>query len=190
MEYFRELVLPSLVTDVQAIFWEYLFPHGIWNRNQTLKNLGISYDNPDNKQILLILNKYPFLHNHMLIFTLPPKFTTHIHMDGLGDKNRPRNYSCNIPIEGCNNNCITEFFDADQSKFLADVSGTTRWHNPIEPTEKVAEYILINNPILTNTQFPHRVNNSNNLDKRISVSWTVKNDWTWDQITNYIAENY
>lgn len=188
MEYFKEFVMPSLVTDVQSVFWEHIFPLGQYNRNQSLKNVHIGPNRIEHRAMNDLIKKYPFLTQQLLVFTLPPNFATNIHIDGLGDETTPRKFSCNIPIEGCNGKCITEFFEYDDEKFVADVPSTTRFLRPGNELTKLAEYNLTVNPILTNTQMPHRVNNRANSVKRISVSWTIDHvNWTWDKIANSVA---
>jgi len=188
MEHFKEFVMPSLVTDVQSVFWEHIFPMGQYNRNQTLKNVHIGLARVEHGAMNDIIKKYPFLHRHLLVFTLPPNFATNVHMDGLGTNETARRYSCNIPIEGCDNNCITEFFEVDHTKFVADVPSTTRFLRPGSEVNKLAEYRLTTNPILTDTQFPHRVNNRASDVRRVSVSWTIDHvNWSWDKIANFVA---
>ncbi len=180
--------MPDLVADVQAIFWDHIFPMGHYNRNQTLKNVHIDPKKIEHWAMNDIVSKYPFLHPHLLVFTLPANFATNIHMDGLGTEKTTRRYSCNIPIEGCNENCITEFFEVDYAKFVADVPSTTRFLKPGTEISKLAEYRLTTNPILTDTQFPHRVNNRASDVRRVSVSWTIDHtNWSWEQIANIVA---
>jgi hypothetical protein len=57
---------------------------------------------------------------------------------------------------------------------------------PGAPKEIIDHYVLQDCPILVNTQIPHRVNNSNNTENRTSVSWTIKDSWSWEEVINYL----
>jgi hypothetical protein len=184
--YFKILNIPSLTRDVQNIFQEHILPHGMNNRNQILKNVRIDPNNPAHAQMMSITEKYPFLFIHLLIFQLPLGYVTPIHKDGLGDVDATRITSCNIPISGCGETCVTEFFEAPNEHFFSDVPNTTRFLFPDKPKEMVADYVLNNNVVLTNTQLPHRVNNKENDTERISVSWTIRKQWSWNDIAKLV----
>jgi len=191
MEYFRELVLPSLVADVQSLFWKHIDPYGLPALpTRKLRALTISPDDPRHQAMRDIMSKYPFLVEHMLIFKLPPQGSTGIHLDGLGGELPSRKHSCNIPIEGCTADSVTEFFEVDHNDLLHDKVNTTRFLSLDKPSTKLCEYILVDNPVLCNTQAAHRVNNDNGKGTRISVSWTVNPNWTFDGVAKYVAKTY
>ena len=179
---YKELVFPSLVKDVQRIFWKHILPFGRFNRNQTLKNIKIDTSISEHQPMTELMIKYPFLSNQLLVFVLPAGVATPIHMDGLGNESTNRKISCNIPVEGCDH-CVTEFFNADIKDFRADVPGVTRYLKSDSVAVKIGEYRLLENVILTNTQSPHRVDNTNGIVTRYSVSWTIEDSiWSIEAI--------
>jgi len=188
MELYKEIILPSLVNDVRSIYWEHIDPLGMpsYDPNRTLRYVKINVRDSKQQALVEILEKYPFLTDHLLLFKLPPGHNTGIHMDGLGDKLPHRNFSCNIAIEGSSTNGKTEFYDVKQSDFFFDTTNTTRFLKPGASAVKIDEYALQDNPILVNTQIPHCVNNTNSETTRVSVSWTVHSRWSWDMIANFI----
>jgi hypothetical protein len=187
---YREINLPSLVKDVQVIFWEHIDPHGLPpHPTRPLRAFRVSATDSKHQAIRDIMVKYPFLDDHLLLFKLAAKTSTGIHLDGLGDKVE-RNFSCNIPVSGCTVNSLTEFFQIDTNNLFYDKVNMTRFLKPNSPASKIYEYSMIDNPVLCNTQIPHRVNNTQGSETRVSVSWTVRYNWTWDKIADYIAKNY
>lgn len=188
MELYKEIILPSLVNDVRSIFWDHIDHLGMpaYDINRSLRHLKVDASNDKHQALVKILNKYPFLVGHLLLFKLPPGFSTDVHLDGLGDKLSIRRFSCNISIEGASANGLTEFYDVKESDFFYDTSNTTRFLKPGAPAVKIDEYALLDNPILVNTQVPHRVNNTQSEIKRVSVSWTVHPRWTWEMIANFV----
>lgn len=184
---YRKIVLPNLVEDVKSIFWDHIHPYGLPKESRMLRAVKINEKDPAHQTISGIPKKYPFLDYHLLIFIIPPNQSTLIHLDGMGDKNN-RGLSCNIPVSGCTEQGLTEFFDADITDFYTDHVRTTRFIKPGSSQNKVFEYSLTDNPVLCDTQYPHRVNNIQSSQTRISVSWTTRPDWTWDMISDYVAK--
>lgn len=186
---YREIILPSLVKDVQDIFWDHINPHGLPANARTLRGVRIDKDNPAHQQMIGITEKYPFLAYHMLLFVLSPGGATLLHKDGV-DENHNRQRSCNIPVSGCSENGVTEFYKANRNDFFVDVANATRFIKPRSQTTKIYEYALVDNPILCDTQLPHRVTNEKSKETRISVSWTTRREWTWDMIADYVEKTY
>lgn len=174
---YKKIIFPSLVDDVQKIFWDHIFPYGRLDRTNLLKNIKIDTSNPNHLPVTELMIRYPFLSNQLLVFMLPAGASTPIHMDGLGNHLTNRKISCNIPIQNCEN-CITEFFDAELNDFRHDIPGTVRYLKADAIATKIGEYQLLKDPVLTNTQKPHRVDNSKGLATRYSVSWTIE-DTLW-----------
>lgn len=192
----RSSMALDLAIEIQNIFWDKIFSIREQNNSITIKNgtfiasvLKIN-DSEKFNFIDKFQEKFPFLSKHIFVFDLPPGFATPIHLDdGPPERERingKRLLSINIPIQGCDELCPTEFFNIDP-KFLvfireANITGVF----PGAPTELVDQYVLKDCPILVNTQVPHRVNNSNNTKNRTSVSWTIKDSWSWDEVINYL----
>lgn len=181
--------------DVQEIFWTEIYPKRHQSRQEVLdKGIFISsvLKTDDSEQYAFIdrlQEKYPFLSKHMFVFDMPPYFATPIHLDNGPEEreriNGKRLLSINIPIEGCGPRCPTEFFKVAPEDLVFIRSANVTAVFPDAPRELVDQYVLEDCPILTNTQEPHRVNNLENDGTRISLSWTVKDTWQWDEVVNF-----
>ncbi len=199
--YLKSSLALTLSKKIQDIYWDKIGPireendslafktimqQGTYIRSVIKTNDSEKFDFIDELQ-----EEFPFLSKHMFVFDLPPQFITPIHMDsGPPERERingKRLLSMNIPIHGCaDGKCSTEFFNIDP-KFLvyvkeASITGVI----PGAPKEIIDHYVLKDCPILVNTQIPHRVNNSNNTENRTSVSWTIKDSWSWEEVINYL----
>lgn len=191
---FVEIVYPELVQDTQKIFYDYIFPNAIPKKEilNTLRYLTVE-ELEDHNQIKILIKKYEFLGEHLLIFSMPPQLCTAIHTDGIIDnadnthglRGWRRNYSLNIPIKNCNELCKTEFFTVNEGSMFNDVPTNTTWLKAGESAKKIAEYCLKDNPILMNPQIPHKITNSSDNTRRISVSWTINPKWSWEQLILY-----
>jgi hypothetical protein len=207
LPYFLELDLPELVRESQEAYNNDLEKikeqHTYFFEN--LERLGSIYAPlipihfPNLRKILV---KYPFLNNEILLFGCSPGFCGAIHIDVRPTEHAPsgkivkefleapRLISINIPLSGCNTNGVTEFFNTT----LDDFKFETKYHNALildstaDPS-KICEYSLTSNPILTNTQISHRVNNTNNKEFRISLSWSIRKNWTWNMLCNKLNIN-
>jgi hypothetical protein len=189
-----EIYHPQLVKDVREVFENFIFPIAE-PRNKPLAQLKyIMIDDSENMLPLKKLTeKYGFLSDHLLIFQIVPGQNGAIHADGIhsNDKNLrgwKRHYGINIPIKNCNRECITEFFKIKEEDLFIDERTNTRWLRAGASAEKIDEYYLIDNPILINPQVPHKITNSPNGKLRVSVSWTVNPEWTWDQLILYFEK--
>jgi len=188
---FIEIFYPELVNDVRAVFKEHIFPYAdpTDKPGASLRYLIID-SRQEYKSLNSLLEKYIFLSEHLFIFRLRPQQETDIHTDGIvhDAKMTPnlrgwkRQYSLNLPIKNCTSQCKTEFFNVENHAMFVDQPSNTTWLKAGEPAEKIAEYCLENNPILMNPQVPHRIINSSHDMYRISVSWTIKPDWTWEKL--------
>jgi hypothetical protein len=191
---FKEIVFPELVNDVREIFWDHIDNLGTQDL-PTMKKEGIyslnELDHPAFKPISLLRKKYIFLDPNMLIFKLRPGFATEIHLDGHPNNGRikQRPISINIPISGCNKNGITEFYSNPESDFYLEERFNVRVIKKDVSPIKTFEYSLLDNPIVTNPQVPHRINNIENSEHRITVSWTIDLSWTWEDTINYFENN-
>lgn len=193
---FKELYYPELVKDVQDIYWEHIDPlAGLReNVNRALRGLKIGIQ-PEFEKIRMLREKYTFLGSHMLVFKIPVNWTTNVHLDGISElgpkpinKMDERVISLNIPIQDCTTDCVTEFYDAGPEYFWKDMMTYTRWLLPDKTPNKICEYRLTTNPVLTNPQVPHRVNNLDGKKIRVSVSWTIDPELSWDYLCNYFDE--
>jgi hypothetical protein len=190
---FQEIIFPELVRDVQNIYHEHIdrieFQPLPIMKKEGIIGVGIK-DTIEFTEINRLRNKYPFLDKHFLIFKLRPGFATEIHLDGHPEvsyiKQRP--LSINIPISGCNKNGITEFYSNSEDDFYMEKRFNVRVTKPGIVPSKTVEYALLENPIIANTQVPHRVNNLNNTEYRITVSWTTDLSWDWNAALEYFKE--
>jgi hypothetical protein len=191
---FVEIFFPELVQDTQKIFNTHIFPNAI-PKNEILRTLRylIIDDLEDHSPIKTLTEKYDFLSGHLLVFSLPPQLCTAIHTDGIVDavdstyglRGWKRNYSLNIPIKNCNDLCKTEFFTVKKGSMFNDIPTNTTWLKAGESAEKISEYCLKDNPILMNPQIPHKITNSSDDTRRISVSWTINPEWSWERLISY-----
>lgn len=182
----KEIYLPQLVDDVRKIFWEHINPHALPEFQESpLRILKADSNNEHHREIFNITKKYPFLVGHLLIFKIQQGYASGIHKDGMVD-DVERHRSCNIPILGCNNKCITEFYKVNDDDLIYDRVRKARFIKDGSPFEKIDEYTLEENPVLCYTQQAHRVNNLNGIETRLSVSWTVSKRWTFDSIIESI----
>lgn len=191
---FVEIAYPEIVKDTQKIFNEHIFPNAI-PKKEILRSLryltidDLEVDNP----IKFLMEKYVFLSEHLLVFSLPPQLCTAIHTDGIintadstyGLRGWRRNFSLNIPIKNCNDLCKTEFFTVEEGSMFDDIPTNTTWLKAGKSAEKIAEYCLRDNPVLMNPQIPHKITNSSDNTRRISVSWTINPDWSWERLVTY-----
>lgn len=195
--FFIEIFYPELVADVRAAFKEHIFPHADPKDKPGASLRYLIIDNRyEYKFLNLLLVKYVFLSEHLFIFRLRPNQETNIHTDGIvhDAKMTPnlrgwkRQYSLNLPIKNCTSQCKTEFFNIENHAMFVDQPSNTTWLKDGEPAEKIAEYCLLNNPILMNPQVPHRIINSSHDMYRTSVSWTIKPDWTWEKLQTHFFD--
>jgi len=185
MNTYLELYYPEIVSDVRSIYWNHISPIGLKTKGNYIKSVLIDSALPEYEELRAIVNKYNFLSRHLLLIKLDPHFSTPVHLDGAEDGRR-RAISFNIPIEGCNGDCVTEFYNNPESDFIKDVPKATRWlKDDVAPTEKIGEYRLKENPIMVCPQTPHRVNNLEGSKTRLSVSWTLRLDWNFEQAAEY-----
>ncbi len=188
MDTFAEISYPELVADVQSIYWNTIHPIGQKTLGYHIKSIVIDRHNPEHLPLINIFLKYQsILSPHFLMIHLTPSYTTPIHMDGaVTGKKRPTSF--NIPIQGCNGECVTEFYDIPEESFWTDIVGATRWLKEDHTGPKIGEYRLMSNPILVCPQTPHRVNNLDGTQDRLTVSWSLRTDWSFQQALNFFKE--
>lgn len=199
----------AFARDIQEVFWKDIFPvltsqkkdeasanpnkHSlleVFNRTKVVRSVENLYNSPELEFFNRIQEKYPFLSMHMFIFELPAGFATPIHVDeGPEERERingKRVFSINVPIKGCGKLCTTEFFEVDPKDLLFVRSANTIVPRPGAPIKLFDQYVLEDCPIIIDTQIPHRVNNIKGIESRLSVSWTIKDSWSWDAVVNYL----
>lgn len=188
MDTFAEISYPELVADVQEIYWETIDIIGKRIFGNHIKSVMIDKDKLDHYPLRLIFKKYDFiLSPHFLMIHMTPNYATPIHLDGARtDKQRPTSF--NIPIQGCDGNCVTEFFDIPEEDFWLDYPNATRFLKEGKSGPKIGEYRLTTNPILVCPQTPHRVNNLDGTQDRLTVSWSLRTDWSFQQALNFFKE--
>jgi hypothetical protein len=187
---FRVLNLPELITDIQEVFFDIIDPAGHPKNELERSGRWFRFDD-DNNKIKLIRTKYPFLSDGGLILKIKPECSTAIHIDGtVYSPEKQRNGSLNIPISGCTNECVTEFFDNDLNDFHnanGTLSVSRHLKSGIVPIKSIYQYSLIDKAILTHPQIPHRVVNRSNTT-RVSVSWSVNFHLNWEQNLDYFSK--
>ena len=190
LELYKEVKIPSLVKEVKDIF-----PYAdiLSNKLNTSKSLysvsTINFLNENNETyqpFIKIVEKYPFLQKFFRILKIEPNFSLAIHLDGL-EKTNLTDYNLNIPVSGCTNESLTEFYKVNPKHIYTDLKKNTRFVIDGSPIEKIDEYKMLDNPFLCHTQIPHRVINNSNL-YRVSISWAVKKEWTIKSIINFLKE--
>lgn len=184
MDTFAEIYYPEIVNKVQNIYWSCIHPIGEKTHGHYIKSIFIDRFHPDHEELRKLYKLYDFLSPHFLLINLDPYYCTPIHLDG-AEIGKQRQISFNIPIQGCNDDCITEFFDIKENHFWKDNKSATRWLNEGQSGPKIAEYRLLKNPIMVCPQTPHRVNNSLGSERRITISWTLKLDWTFQNALEF-----
>jgi hypothetical protein len=184
MDTYAEIYHPGFVKDVQEIYWDHIHPIGLATQGVHIKSVFIDRFKPEFGPLRLVFKKYDFLAPHFLIINLDPNYSTPIHLDG-AEEGKLRPISFNIPISGCNGECVTEFYDIPLSSFWKDTKTATRWLNEGASGPKIGEYRLKENPIMVCPQTPHRVNNLNGSERRITISWSLRTDWTFQQAVEY-----
>lgn len=188
MNTFAEILYPELVADVQEIYWDTIDKIGKKTLGQHIKSIIINKENIEHYPLCRLFKKYEsILAPHFLIIHITPNYTTPIHLDG-ADPTKRRPTSFNIPIQGCIGDCVTEFFDIPESDFRIDYPNATRFLKEGVTGTKIGEYRLTNNPVLVCPQTPHRVNNLNGSLDRITVSWSLRRDWTFQQAFDFFKE--
>lgn len=185
MNTFLEIHYPELVSDVKDIYWEHIHPIGLKAQGNYIKSVLIKNNDIEYEALSSIVKKYNFLSRHLLLIKLDPNFSTPVHLDG-AEEGRRRAVSFNIPISGCNGECVTEFYNNVEDDFIKDVPKATRWlKDGVSAGLKIGEYRLTENPIMICPQTPHRVNNLEGDSVRLTVSWTLRLDWNFNQAAEY-----
>lgn len=192
---FHELNFSELVNDVREIYWDHIDPLGFQPLATMRKEGIIAIEQPiipttEFEEIAKIRKKYPFLDRHMLLFKLRPGFATEIHLDGhlKNGRIKQRMVSINIPISGCNELGITEFYSNLEDDFYLEQRFNVRVLKKECAPVKTLEYTVKENPFLTCPQIPHRINNILNTEYRITVSWTLDLSWSWEDAVEYFSD--
>ena len=177
---YKEIKIPLLVKEVKSIFTHI---DDLSNKINTSKSLysvsTINFLNENTelyKPLIKIVEKYPFLQKFLRVLRIKPNYAIAIHMDGL-EKTNLTDYNLNIPISGCTNDCLTEFYKVKPEHIYTDFKKNTRFVIDGSPIEKIDEYKMIDNPFLCRTQVTHRVINNSDI-YRVSISWAVKKEWS------------
>lgn len=190
LQLYKEVKMPSLVKEVKDIFPYIDDLSNKLNASKSLYSVStINFLNENNETyepFIKIVEKYPFLQKFFRILKIQPNFSLNIHLDGL-EKTNLTNCNLNIPISGCTNESITEFYKVKPEHIYTDFKKNTRFVIDGSPIEKIGEYKMLNNPFLCHTQIPHTVINSSN-SYRVSISWAVKKEWTIKSIINFLKE--
>ena len=189
---FLEVNLPELVTDIQTEF------HKL-NNFQNYEDFGykfmflyntetdIRYTDAQLNDIQRLLDKYPFLNPHTLIFAIKPNWPSILHRDRT-DSNGNRAVSINIPISGCSSDWKTDFVNLpDEDMYWAPEKNAFLPKPGVTIPKKFAEYSLTDKPIIVHTQIPHRITNYGSDKTRVSLSWTTKFR-TWESAVEFFSQ--
>lgn len=193
MKPFYTLNLPDIVKEVQAIYSTVILRKARGGE-PIMRTEGITgYDDPINggvPELVSLRKKYPFLDRHILSFNLRPNFIVLPHIDGHPGHGRigQRAVSLNIPISGCNDSAPTQFYSNLEEDFYLEKRFDVRVIKPGVELVKTCSYNLTTLPILVNPQVPHSIDNSKNLERRISVSWTLDLSFTWETAVEYFSQ--
>ena len=183
MNNYKEFEWPEFSNKIREIFQE----HVLLQSTVVYKNsVNMVQLNHTTTELNKLQQKFDFLSNNLLIFTQAPSSSSIIHVD-----NKPgvtgRIFAFNIAISGIENkSAITEFFEPkikDQYSVTTGDTDSSFGTVVFEEVDcnKIDEYFLYDNPILINTQIPHRVNNMHKSLTRISFSWTIDPELSWEQ---------
>jgi hypothetical protein len=187
MNNYKEFIWPAFSNKIRNIFQEHILVHSkvVYENSVSMVQL-----NSNTNELLNLQNTFDFLSDNLLIFTQPPRSSSFIHVDNKPGV-RGRQFAFNVGIKGMTLDNFTEFF---QPKIKDEFIVTSGDKDPTMGTlifsesdcDRIDEYHLMDNPILINTQVPHRVNNTKNSTIRISVSWTINPELSWEQVVEQI----
>lgn len=166
----------DLLKDIQGCY-EYLTSlYQKYHPDDALKTAILKIDTPERKPIEHIFDKYKFLMGYVLIWELDAGKSIQAHKDGplSIEQGNPRRIGLNIPVSGCNLSCVTSFYDVDPEYEYVDMAARSRFVKTNSPKTKIDEYRLVDKPILIDTQTFHDLDNTNNHETRVAISWTTK----------------
>lgn len=166
----------ELLKDIQGCY-EYLTSlYQKFHPDDALKTAILRIDTDERKPIQYIFDKYKFLMGYVLIWELDAGKTIQAHKDGplSIEQGNPRRVGLNVPVSGCNESCVTSFYDVEFQYEYVDMDARSRFVKPNSPKKKIYEYRLVDKPILIDTQIFHDLDNTYNSEKRVAISWTTK----------------
>ena len=132
----------------------------------------------DNKYMLSIKKKYPWLSNYYNIYNIPYDKNFDLHIDA------GRKCALNFPIENTKNS-TTIFYKFKNNNYNYEnntISEEFRsWH--FDHNDVVETYrCTILHPVIFNTSVPHEVVNHNQTGYRVMLSWAVVGGLSYEDI--------
>jgi hypothetical protein len=145
-------------------------------RNLNLKIEGMATHQrkiEDESYLLKIQEQYPFLSNLYNIYNTKWDYVTPVHIDS------HRNCALNIPIFNVNDS-YTVFYQTDKnlsSDFILD-----RAYYSIDSEKTEIFKFSLNVPTIINTKIPHSVSHNNTKNNRIIMSWSINNNYSFNDV--------
>lgn len=115
-----------------------------------------------------IIKKYSFLKGSAILLLSDPNSESPVHTDGM-----KRALAINVLLTEPNPNNLIKFYSYDMVEETASPDAT--YYKLLETAKPIAEYALMDNPIIVHTMVPHRITNPSDTP-RISISFTMKYD--------------
>jgi hypothetical protein len=164
-----------LLNDVRGCY-EYLTTlYEKCHPDLALKTAVLKIGTEERKPIQYMFDKYDFLMGYVLIWELGPGKSIRAHKDGplSIEQGNPRLIGLNVPVSGCNESCVTSFYNVDPQDEYVDMAARSRFVKINSPRTKIDEYRLVDKPVLIDTQIFHDLDNTKNSEKRVAISWTT-----------------
>ena len=180
---------PELLKDIQGCY-EYLCTlYKDLHPDEALKTAVLKAGMKEREPLQHMFDKYEFLMGYVLIWELGAGKSIRAHKDGplSVEQGNPRRVGLNVPIKGCNPSCVTSFYEVEPQYEYVDIEARSRFIKDNSPIKKIAEYRLVDKPILIDTQIFHDLDNTRNHEKRVAISWTTKFDTLQDAV-NYFSK--
>lgn len=168
----------ELTTDIQSCYNYICSIQKSMHPDDALKTAVFKNGSKEREPLEWIFNKYNFLMGYVLVWELPAGNSIRAHRDGplTLEQGNPRKIALNVPVSGCNESCVTSFYDVDEKYVYVDQEARSRFIKTGSPVKKIDEYRLLDEPIVLDTQIFHDLDNTKNFEKRISISWTTTFD--------------
>ena len=180
MNNYKEFVWPDFTNYIRSIFDEHIYKYSKPNFGDTVRCIKI--EDITHTKINDLYDKFCFLGGDILVLTHKPNSFSNIHIDGEVGQTY-RKLALVIGIQNTLES-TTEFFNTstDDYQLIKNIDNPSYQSRTFDINNciKIDEYCLLEYPILINTQVPHRINNKNN-GTRISLSWTIDPELSWEQ---------
>ena len=125
--------------------------------------------------------KYPCLSSNVLIYKFPPKWTIDLHIDA------NRQCALNIPVQNTENT-DTIFYEYAEEPIL-EHDARRKWYNVKSKVVEAFRFRMTSPVLINNSVSPHEVKNDTS-DFRISISWSMKPDISFEQAKAIFAPQH